>query len=113
MPKVRGAKRVSKYSFKKGTSMPTAYENVVKEADVSVFNDLAALEEKVGQILTSHDVSGNFRVMYHNFARAVWSQNRKGTLTAGKINALKAYFEAQGADGAILDEIMNAVVPTG
>lgn len=101
------------YQTKSGTSMPVAYENVVKIADVSVFNELSVLESKIAQILTSRDVSGNFRIMYHNFARAVWSQNRKGTLTSSKMQALKNYFETQGADGSILDEILNAIVPAG
>jgi hypothetical protein len=112
MVRRRGEERVTKYKTKKELSMPPAYEAMVKKADVSIYNTLAELEAKVGALLTEENVSGAFRVSYLNFMRAVWSNVRRGTLTEGKLNALKAYFVAQGCEDAILDRIREIVAPS-
>jgi hypothetical protein len=112
MVRRRGAERVEKYKTKRELGMAPDYEAMVKKADVSVYNTLADLEAKVGALLTEEDVSGNFRVAYLNFMRALWSNVRRGTLTEGKLNALKAYFVAQKCDEAILDRIREIVAPS-
>jgi hypothetical protein len=112
MVRRRGEERVTKYKTKKDLSMPPAYEAMVKKADVSIYNTLADLESKVGALLTEENVSGTFRVAYLNFMRAVWSNVRRGTLTEGKLNALKAYFVAQGCDDGILNRIREIVAPS-
>jgi hypothetical protein len=112
MVRRRGAERVEKYKTKKDIGMAPNYEAMVKKADVSVYNTLADLEAKVGALLTEEDVSGNFRIAYLNFMRALWSNVRRGTLTQGKLNALKAYFVAQKCEEAILDRIREIVAPS-
>ena len=114
MVRKTGEERRIKYDIKRKTSMPVAYEKMVKdrEPDLEAMVKRAEIDSKVAGILTAHDITGSDRIKYHNFAREVDKAIREGTLTETKLASLFAKYTALGCDDAILDEIVKALQGT-
>lgn len=111
MPKAGSKERIEKYEIKRTTTMPVAYEKMVKERKPAVekLGARAEIDEKVSGILNAHGVPGNFRIPYHNFARIIDRHLRNKTLVPKTVEAEMAKFEALGCDRTILEEIVKTL----
>jgi len=76
------------------------------------FNEITAIEEKVKEVLDDNGIVANMRVMYLNFARALYSaKGHQSGLALQKVAAAeKAKYVALGLDPDILDKIVQIVI---
>lgn len=74
--------------------------------------ELTDIETRVREVLDDNGVPANFRVMYLNFARALYrAKGHNSGVALRKIaTAEKAKFTAYGLDPSILDSIIYIVV---
>ena len=86
----------------------TAMVNGQQEAQA----ELVALEESVREILDNYGIIANFRVMYLNYARALFrAKGHNSGLALRKIAAAeKAKFLSYGLDPTVLDEITTVAI---
>lgn len=67
---------------------------------------LGDLDEIVGRVLNDEGIVGTERIVYRNYARAVWSKARKyGFIKSSMLNALRDYFRSQGGTERVLKRI--------
>jgi len=74
--------------------------------------EIVTFETAVREKLDDYGIIGNFRVMYLNFARAIYraSGHNSGIALKKIVTAEKAKFTQYGLDPAILDEVAACVI---
>jgi len=91
-----------------------ARKQLMVEGQQEAQSRITEMEEKVRQILDNYGVIANFRVLYLNYARALFraSGHQSGLALRLIASAEKQKFVAYGLDPTILDEITNVVIGT-
>jgi hypothetical protein len=111
MPKASAKKRIETYDIKRKGSMIQAYKDMVSRPtiDLAALGDRAKFDEMIAGILNKHDITGNDRIKYYNFARRIEKLKRTMNLTPTAIEAEKARFTRLGCDATVLDEIVKTI----
>jgi len=103
-------RRIEKY-YRKLKSMKVAYDTFTEtKPDISVYGDLAKVQEITAGILNKHGILKRNRVPYQSFAVQLWKYHRSGQLSDKLLAWLIEGYKLEGCDEAILKEIANAVL---
>lgn len=90
----------------------TALKPLMQDLQEARQPEIVTIETCVRQKLDDNGVLGNFRVMYLNFARAIYraSGHNAGIALQKIVTAEKAKFVQYGLDASLLDDVATCVI---
>jgi len=90
----------------------TSLKPLMVEQQQARQSEIVTIETCVRSKLDDAGIVGNFRVMYLNFARAIYraSGHNFGTALEKIVTAEKAKFTSYGLDPTLLDDVASCVV---